>query len=231
MTDPGPADDRPTEAVPVASATAAEAPADGAESAGSRRTRLILIASVTVIAAAGLLLAFFLGTRLMPSPSPLRSAVQTPSASITPTPAAPPSPTPTAAAEAPPIGPVAPGVYDWDRLGGGECLEPYTSPWERQFTVVDCAAPHTAQLVARGTFDGDAAAAYPGEQALTAQLNLRCTAPEVLDLGAAGAYADVQFQASYPAGEEQWRSGDRAYFCFVSRSSGQPLTGSIAAAG
>jgi hypothetical protein len=185
----------------------------------------VLIVSLAVIGAAGLVLAFLFGTRLAPpAPPPAPAAATTASGSPTPT------PSPTAAVEAVPAGTVPPGLYDWNRLGGGECLDPYISPWERQFTVVDCGAPHPAQLLARGLFDGDAAAAYPGEQALTAQLNLRCTAPEVLDPAAAGAYADLQYQASYPAGEEQWKAGDRAYFCFVSRSSGQPLSGSVAAA-
>lgn len=229
MTGPGPADDPPTEALPVRASAGDDAagPAGAdAESATARRTRLVVIASTTVIGIAGLLLAFFLGTRLAP-PAPPPASGTSPSATAAPT--ATPSPTPTATPQALPQGAASPGVHEWNELGGGECLEPYTSPWEREFTVVDCAAPHSGQLLARGGFDGDAAAPYPGDQALTAELNLRCTAPEVLDLDAAAAYADVQVQAAYPPGEEQWKAGDRAYFCFVSRTSGQPLTGSIAA--
>jgi hypothetical protein len=228
VTRPGPADDQPTEAVPAARTRAAARAEDAAgtgngETPSGRRTRLILIAAVAAIGAAGLLLAFLVGTRLAPAAPP---PVATRTASASPTPVA--TATPTPAAEPIPTGAVAPGTYEWNRLGGGECLDPYISPWEREFTVVDCAAPHPAQLLARGAFDGDATAPYPGEQALTAQLNLRCTAAAVLDLGAASAYADLQFQAAYPAGAEQWTAGDRAYFCFVSRSSGQPLTGSVA---
>jgi hypothetical protein len=35
-------------------------------------------------------------------------------------------------------------------------------------------------------------------------------------------------QGAYPATAEQWEAGQRDIFCFVSRSSGEPLTGSIA---
>ncbi len=140
-----------------------------------------------------------------------------------------PTPTPTPTLAPLPAGPAPPGTHDWDALGGGECLDPFVSPWEREFSVVDCAQPHPAQLVARGAFPGDAAAPYPGEQALTAELNLLCTRPEVLDPVAAEQYGDLQWQPSYPAGEEQWREGDRSWFCFVARASGQPLTGSLAA--
>jgi hypothetical protein len=211
-----PASGAPTEPI----GTGADAAEPGAD-ASARRARLVIVVSLAVLAVAGLLLAFFVGTRLRGAPAPApapSSASASPSAAPTPT------PTPTVA----PAGTVPPGTYAWDALGGGECVDPYVSPWEREFTVVECGQPHPAQVVARGSFSGDAAAAYPGEQTLTAQLNLLCTAPEVLDRGAAGQYADLQFQASYPAGEQQWVAGDRGYFCFVSRSSGEALTGSLA---
>ena len=43
-------------------------------------------------------------------------------------------------------------------------------------------------------------------------------------------YTDVQFEGSYPATSSQWDAGDRSYYCFVNRSSGDPLTGSLAVA-
>jgi Septum formation len=188
-----------------------------------RRSRMVVIVSIAVLALAGLALAFFVGTRLPPAPPPApasSSAVSSPSPTPTPT------PTPTLAAI--PTGPAAPGVVSWEDLGGGECLDPWASPWEPEYTVVDCAQPHRAQLVLRGTLDGDAAAPYPGEQALPSQLGRRCSSPEVLDLAAAEAYADLQFQTAYPADAEQWAAGDRSFFCFVFRGSGEPLTGSVA---
>ncbi|MEL4319150.1 hypothetical protein WJX64_09055 [Leifsonia sp. YIM 134122] len=168
---------------------------------------------------------FFLGT-LLPkmfagAPAP------TPTASATPTPT--PTPTPTVA---PPVtGPAAAGEHPWDQLGGTECIDPYAGPWAETFTVVDCAAPHAAQLVYRGTFGGDATTAFPGEEAIASQINLLCSAPGVIDLAAAGAFPDLQLQGSFPVTEEQWTSGQRFYYCFVSRSGGEPITASVAGPG
>ncbi len=128
-----------------------------------------------------------------------------------------------------PPGPLAPGVHDWDALHGGECLSGYSSPWEPQYTVVDCAGDHTAQLVSRGAFAEDAAAPYPGEAELISRLNLLCTAPAVLDYAAAQAVPDIQWQAAYPADEGRWATGDRSYFCFFSRTSGEALGGTLVA--
>lgn len=137
-----------------------------------------------------------------------------------------PTPTPTVAA----TGPVAAGIHGWNELLGGECLSPYISPWAEKFTVVDCAAPHPAQMVFRGTFDPTATPTFPGTGALQAQISLLCAAPGVLDLAAATQYSDAQVQGSYPVTQAQWDAGQRDYFCFLSRSSGQPLTGSVAVA-
>ncbi|WP_382308748.1 hypothetical protein [Herbiconiux sp. UC225_62] len=150
-------------------------------------------------------------------------------ASATPTPTSTPAPTtPAPAADAAPAGPLAPGVHDWDTLHGGECLSGYTSPWERQFTVADCASDHNAQLVSKGAFTEDAAAPFPGEAELASRLNLLCTAPTVLDYAVAETVPDLQWQGAYPANDVQWAAGDRAYFCFFSRTSGEPLGASLA---
>jgi hypothetical protein len=53
----------------------------------------------------------------------------------------------------------------------------------------------------------------------------------VLNLDAAGQYDDAQIQGSYPVTAKQWQDGQRSYYCFVSRSSGQPITGSLAGPG
>ena len=189
---------------------------------GASRTQKILIL-IRVVGALVALLAlvalFFLGTRL-----PALLADSTPTPTPTPTRSPTPTPTPTVA----PVGPVAAGVHGWNELLGGECLDPYTSPWVEKFTVVDCAVAHPAQMVFRGTFDPATTPGFPGAAALQAQISLLCAAPGVLDLGAAGQYADAQVQGSYPVTAEQWTAGQHDYFCFISRSSGQPLTGSVA---
>ncbi|MFF2495342.1 septum formation family protein [Agromyces sp. NPDC058064] len=146
-----------------------------------------------------------------------------------------PSGSPSASAsETPPPAPTAPqpaGVHAWDTLFGGECLEPFTDAWQEEYTVVDCATPHAAQLVYRGTLPGDAAAPYPGEAELATQMNLLCTAAGVIDVAAASGMDDLQVQASYPAEAAQWDAGARDYYCFANRSGGEPLTASIAGPG
>jgi len=188
----------------------------------TRTQKVLLAVAGGLVALLALAALFLLGTRLPALIGPAPAA--TPSATPSPSP----SPTPTVE----PVGPVEPGVWAWDELLGGECLDPYSDPWAEEFTVVDCATPHPAQMVVRGTFPASAEGVtddpYPGAEALQGQLSLLCTAPGVLDLAVAGQYPDVQFQGSYPATAEQWDEGNRFYYCFVSRSSGEPLTGSVA---
>lgn len=143
---------------------------------------------------------------------------------------------PPAASSSPGASPVvtaaaSPGVHAWDALFGGECLNPYTSPWQNEFTVVDCASPHAAQLVYRGSFGGDAAAAFPGEQALGSQINALCTQNGIVDPSAAAQHSGLQVQGAYPVTAEQWQSGQRYYYCFVSSSDGKQITGSLQGAG
>ena len=123
------------------------------------------------------------------------------------------------------------GVHAWDALFGGECLEPFAGPWQEEFTVVDCAAPHAAQLVYRGVLPGDAAEPFPGEAELASQMNLLCTATGVINLAAVAGMEDLQVQASFPVTEEQWAEGERNYDCFANRAGGEPLTASIAGPG
>ncbi|WP_167050678.1 septum formation family protein [Salinibacterium sp. ZJ77] len=189
----------------------------------TKRQKVLLWVAGGVVAVLALAALFLLGTRL----PALTAAEPTPTPTATETAPAP-DPEPTAL----PVGPVEPGEYAWDELLGGECIDPYNDPWVEEFTVVDCAEPHRAQMVMRGTFapsaEGVTDDPFPGADALQGQLSLLCSAPGVIDLAAAGQYPDVQFQGSYPPNEEQWAAGDRTYFCFVSRASGEPLVGSVA---
>jgi hypothetical protein len=191
-----------------------------------RTLTVVAVGLAALVVLAGL---FYLGSRL---PLAGGDAASTPPVTVTeivtaaPTQTPTPTPTPTTA---PVVGPVAPGEHAWTELLGGECLSPYTSPWESRFTVVDCAAPHLAQLIARASLNPDPAAPYPGESAITAQLGLACTDSGVLDAVAAAPYPDIQWQASYPVSAEQWTAGVREYSCFVSRASGGTFApGSVA---
>ena len=181
------------------------------------RTQLTLLwVAIGLVAILALVALFLLGTRIAGS---LGAAP-----AITPSPT--PSPTPTSTAVA--IGPIAPGEYQWDELLGGECLGAFESAWQDRYTVVDCATPHPAQMVYRGVFADEAAAAYPGIEELQKRINLLCTAPTIIDYAAAGAVQDIQVAASFAVDEADWNAGNRTYFCFANRAGGEPLTVSIA---
>jgi hypothetical protein len=223
-----------TGAVPVAAAaatrtgarrgTAAAASSSGNSGGPNKRTTRILFWVAGGLLVVLVLIGLYVFGRQIPG---FVSAAPTPTPTATTTPTPTPTPTPTAQA----TGPQAPGVHAWDTLRGGECLNPFSSPWALKFTVVDCATPHAAQLVYTNVFSSDPAAAFPGDAQLASQINLLCTKPGIINLDAAGAFTDAQIQGSYPATEKQWKSGQRSYFCFVNRAGGEPLTGSIAGPG
>jgi hypothetical protein len=133
-------------------------------------------------------------------------------------------------AVAPPVGPVAAGEHAWSDLLGTECVDPYTSAWQESYIVVDCATPHAAQMVYHGIFDDEAFAPYPGADVLQSRVNLLCTPSSVIDYAAAKQYADIQFSASYPANDAQWIAGNRSYYCFINRASGDVLEATVAEA-
>lgn len=188
----------------------------------SRNQKVLLWVAGSLVAVLALVGVFVVGTRipllLGPAPGAEPSPTATPSAS------------PSATAR--PVGPVAPGEYRWDELLGGECLEPYVDAWQDEYTVVDCAQPHGGQLVLRAPVPPPAGATevgpYPGEEVLAAQMLLLCSGPGVLNLSAAGGLTDIVVQGAFPVSVEAWDEGEQDYFCFVSRSSGEPLTGSLA---
>lgn len=190
----------------------------GAGAGISTTQKTLMWIAGSLVALLALLALFTLGTKLPALLGPAPDTVAAPTDVSTPTPT-----------EAP-LGPVAPGDYRWDQLLGGECVNPYPGPWAQKYTVVDCDTPHPAQLVVRGTFSSDDgfATPYPGIEALQAQVNLLCTAPTVVDYSKATAYTDIQFEASFAATVDDWVSGDRNYYCFLSRSSGGMLTESVA---
>lgn len=127
-------------------------------------------------------------------------------------------------------GPVAPGVHAWDTLRGGECIQPFSSPWQVSFTTVDCTKDHAAQLLLKGTLPDAKGSKYPSASAMQAEITPLCSAPTVMNYSAAGAVTDAQLAMSYPATEADWNKGDRTFYCFVTRASGGTLPGSLAAA-
>ena len=211
----------------------------GAGTLANRRVQLLSALAVLVLGAL-----FFVGTRLptLAGPAPAVAVTRTP------------SPSPSVTVTPTPVGPAAIGIHQWNELGGGECIDPFAAPFAEKFTVVDCAVAHPAQMVFRGTFAATAdpsgtlpaprtasssvpsvpsvpsvasASAYPGLQVIQSQITLLCTAQGILNLALAGTYNDLLVQASYPATAAQWNSGQRDYFCFITRTGGQPITGSL----
>ncbi|TBN58067.1 hypothetical protein EYE40_12055 [Glaciihabitans arcticus] len=179
-----------------------------------RLQRNLLWAAGGLVAALALVAVFLGGVRLAPQ---FAAAPEAPAV---------PSSAPTLAPES--LGPLPAGVHAWSDLLGTECVEPYVSPWDKEFTVVDCSGPHTAQLVATGVFEDSILDAYPGLEELQSRMGQLCSNATNVDYTAAKAYSDIQVSASYAADEQSWIDGDRNYFCFVSRSTGEPLTSSVA---
>ncbi len=215
--DQGPsASENPFVRKPADAATSETSEGQPDKSAKKPQPVLLWIAgSLLAVLALGAL--FLLGTKLPallgPAPGALVSPTSTPSPSATEV----------------PLGPVKPGVYQWDDLLGGECLDPYEGAWENKYTVVDCKKPHPAQLVMRGKFPPvEGVTGYPGIEALQSQVNLLCASPAGVDYGKANAYTDLQFEASYALSEQDWFDGNEFYYCYLSRSAGGELTGSIA---
>lgn len=194
------------------------------------RRSVRIVAGVAIVFAAILALValFMAGTHLhherpAPTAGPTSAPSSTPRVTATPAPTPTIMPKPTVAQQ--------PGVRAWNTLGGGECLQPYTDPWADTFTVVDCATPHAGQMLYTALLSTDPAEPYPGADVLAARTEPLCTQPGVVNMTAAAAYPDLQLQATYPATAEQWAAGDRSYYCFASRASGQPMIGSIAGPG
>ncbi|MBI5159840.1 MAG: hypothetical protein HY996_00225 [Micrococcales bacterium] len=190
--------------------------ADGLASAPGAVRRVLIVGSILVAGLA--LVAVYAAGRGMAGV--VIGAIASPPPSAASTPAVP-AGVPTALA--------APGVQPWDRLAGGECLQGYSSPWAESFTVVDCSRVHTAQLLLRAPFPDAPKAAYPGITALEQRMSALCSASGVIDLGKAGAASDLQLGFAFPVTRRQWEDGERDYWCFASRSSGAPISGSITA--
>jgi len=210
-------DDEPM--IPAGPFAGAAAKTEKVKPAGISKTQKILMwVAGSLVALLALLALFTLGTKLPDLLGPGPEVIALPTSTPTPTPTE------------DPLGPVAPGDYRWDELLGGECLNPYPGPWGQEYTVVDCTEPHAAQLAIRGTFpeENGVSSPYPGVDGLQSQVNLLCTDPAVINYTQAAAYTDIQVEASFAATVEDWVSGDKNYYCFLSRSSGGLLDSDIA---
>lgn len=203
-------------------------------SEGKRGKQLLVYGSIALIVVlivlVFLLSKWILGNNISDQEiAPTKSPAAASSAPATPSAAASAAPSDEAAAPAATLQfattPALPGEHAWTDLAGGECLSPFTNAWAQSFTVVDCATPHIGQLTARIAVDGDA---YPGAEPLATQAADQCQSDAALNASAAAAVGDVQVQGSYAPDQATWDQGDRFISCFVTRSSGQELTASLA---
>lgn len=121
--------------------------------------------------------------------------------------------------------PVPPGTYRWTELHGGECISFFRNAWQEEFVVIDCSIPHAAQLIRAASLT--TSTFWPETAAYERDLPNICQSPEVLDLEIAGNYADIQLSYSYPTSQAEYRDVEDRYFCFISRSSGEPLNESL----
>lgn len=187
----------------------------------SKAQKTLLWVAGGLVAALVLVGLFLVGTKIAVPAASEPTTAETPSTGETPEePAAPVAS----------VGPVDPGDYAWDALLGTECIDPFTSVWDENFTVVDCSDPHAAQLTAVGQFDDEADAAYPSAEDLGARIDELCTGSSVINFSKAKKYDDIQVSASYPATEALWDAGARTYYCFITRESGDTFKGDLAVA-
>ncbi len=133
-----------------------------------------------------------------------------------------PTPTPVATVPAQPV----------ESLKTGDCLQLYPSAWEDSYPVVDCAAPHIAQVLSRGTLPQPTGAPFPGTLALQSQVSDLCAAPGLLNWNWVAVWnEDTLTDLRYPNTAAQWATGARSYYCFVYTGSRHELTGSAVAGG
>lgn len=209
--------DRP--AAPSESTVHDASSADGeSDVAGlSAAQKMLIWASVALVALLVLVAIFLLGYRAAGAEAPLTVA-PTPTPTVT--------PEPTTVIE-PVFGPLDPGEYGWHQLLGGECLDPFDGAWAEDFMVVSCAEEHAAQLVLRAPHAEADTEEFPGIELLAAPLAIECTSPRTIDPGAAAQYDDIRVEFSHPVTEEQWAEDARDFFCFATRASGEPLVGDL----
>ena len=205
----------PISALPVSSAQNKSQPArqtkppresTPVDSAKLRQRLLLILGGIVVVI---VVIGAFLAGRLVATPA------------VAPTPEVTESPVATTAQP--------PGKYAFGELFGGECLDPFDSAWASTFTVVDCATPHSAQLVYAGDLAIDGVySSYPGDDLIGSAAMAECSRKGVLNLARAKAYSDLLVSASYPFSSEAWDSGDTRYYCFVTLSSSAPIEADLA---
>lgn len=126
------------------------------------------------------------------------------------------------------VSPRSAGVWSWDELNGGECIDNYTDATQDTYEVVDCGVPHEAQLVRVGDLRKDASLPiYPGDAAIGPVAMGECYSPGIVKASAYSAYPSLITDFHYPTSQTQWNKGDTFYYCFAQNPIGD-ITGSVA---
>ena len=86
------------------------------------------------------------------------------------------------------------------------------------------------QMVFKGTLSDTDDTGYPSASEFQTQLTALCSAPTAINYKAAAAVTDLQVSFSYPPTSASWIGGDRTYYCFVDRVSGDSLPGDLVGA-
>ncbi|MFT6973010.1 MAG: hypothetical protein ACJAV4_000225 [Pontimonas sp.] len=118
-------------------------------------------------------------------------------------------------------GPQNPGVWAWDVLRGGECLALFDNAFAEEFEVVDCSAPHLAQLVRAQLVSRDRTENFPGEPAMAIVAQDICDVLDVIDTEYAQRFATLVKEIAYPVTADQWHDGQRVVYCFMRSSTGE----------
>lgn len=119
--------------------------------------------------------------------------------------------------------PRAAGVWSWEELRGGECLESFEGPFVEDFDVVACDQPHRAEFHRAALLDDDPAARYPGDQAVRDEASQLCAEWDLDELSDPARYDDLLVVPGYSIGEAPWQRGERLVGCFLYRESGEVL--------
>ena len=174
----------------------------------SSAQKVLMIVAGVLIAALILVGLFFFGQHLGAAAAVAPTGKHTGAASATPTPAG-------------TGGPAVPGVQQWTALQGGECIQPFSSPWAITFTVVSCTADHDAEMVFKGKLPDGKETKYPSAAGFQKEITPLCSAPTAINYATAASVTDLQVSFSYPPNTTAWLAGDRTYYCFVDRVSGR----------
>ncbi len=127
------------------------------------------------------------------------------------------------------VSPRPAGVWSWDELNGGECIEPFTDASQSSYTVVSCSTAHSAQLVRVGDLRKDASMPiYPGDAAIGPVAMGACFAKGIIAPSAFATYPTLSSAVHFPSSQTQWNKGDTFYYCFAHTNPISAITGSVA---